>query len=302
MDSAPANLTPNPSPPRPASSPSGRASYPGSMPLPDRAEAERIVAQRTAEVRRGRAALPPDPLAATALSAVPAATVRAAADDRRHAEARNEDREARERARKLWDACGVPALYRDADLNDLSAVPVEVDGEPVRVPYAAAVAALRPVLAAAPVRPPMFALLGPRGPGKTWVGCAAVREFCRAGRSALYADAMDVFLAIKGTYDDGARLSQQQVEDRYLRPALLVLDELHERGDTAWEDRMLTRLINKRYAGRLATILISNQSEEDFAGRVGQSVVDRMADGGGIIVCDWPSLRGRVGDADRRPS
>src|SRR5206468_2068917 len=105
---------------------------------------------------------------------------------------------------------------------------------------------------------------------------------------------MDYFLELKATYDDAAKTTQERVEQNWLRPELLVLDEAHERGDTPWEDRMLTRLVNLRYEAMVSTILISNHDEETFAKRVGTSIADRIADGGGLILCGWASLRGRI--------
>ena len=142
--------------------------------------------------------------------------------------------------------------------------------------------------------PRMIAVLGDRGCGKTWLACGLVLDFCRAGRSAVYLDTMDYFVELKQTYSDRSRQDESQIETKYLRPELLVLDEIQERGETTWEDRMLVRLINKRYANELSTVLVGNLSKEDFPKHVGSSIKDRLLDGGGVIVCNWPSLRGRI--------
>ncbi len=158
------------------------------------------------------------------------------------------------------------------------------------VAFARAVGQLRAIEA----RPALVAMLGHRGPGKTWMACGLVRAFCLAGRQAKYLDAVDYFVAVKETFGRSAKLDQSQVEARLIRPDLIVIDEVDERGDTPWEDRMLTRLVNKRYAANRATVLISNQTEKLFAKRVGDSIADRIRDRGGFIACTWPSLRGRV--------
>lgn len=202
------------------------------------------------------------------------------------------DRDRAARIAKLAEACGVPKRYRGGSLDDLSAIPAACRG-----PYAQAVARLR-LLAGTPGV--VAALLGPRGPGKTHMACGLVQEFCRAGRSAVYLHVMDYFQALKATYADKARADESAVERRYLRFELLVLDEIHERGETAWEDRTLTRLISKRYDDRLTTVLVSNQTRDEFAVRIGETIASRITDGGGVIACDWASLRGRIQDGGRQ--
>lgn len=141
-------------------------------------------------------------------------------------------------------------------------------------------------------RPATIALLGQRGVGKTHQACALVREFIAEARPAAFLDAMGFFLRVRATYRDGSQETEEQIIDQLGRKDLLVLDELHERGDTPAEDRLLHRLINRRYENRVATVLISNQTPEEFAARVGESIVDRIHEGGAIILCDWDSLRG----------
>jgi DNA replication protein DnaC len=197
-----------------------------------------------------------------------------------------EKRELQERADLAQKQSGVPTHYRTAAPEDLAGLPADQQG--------AFGGKLERVQALAR-RPGIIGLVGPRGTGKTWIACAVVNAACRVGRRARYCDAMDFFLELKATYGDKAKEDQTAVEARYLAPPLLVLDEMHERGDTAWEDRMLTRLVNKRYAEDKVTILISNDEPEAFAARVGTSIADRINDGGGIIVCRWASLRGKLG-------
>ncbi len=182
-------------------------------------------------------------------------------------------------------ASNVPQRYEAARFDDTARLPADV------VPkYLSAGEKLQKILKT----PVCVAMVGPRGPGKTHLGCALINAFCDQARAAVYLDAMEYLVLLKRTYGGKTGADEYQVEQQYLKPELLVLDEMHERGDTAWEDRMLTRLVNKRYAAEKATLLISNQTGNDFKVRVGDSIADRIKDEGGIIVCDWPSVRGRI--------
>ena len=185
------------------------------------------------------------------------------------------------RARELLSKAGVPIRYARADLDNVDAVP-----QAARGPYAKAVDKLKD----AATKPVVIVLCGPRGPGKTHMACGLVRQFCKAGRPAVYAVTNDVFDAIKATYGN-RELSEQRVESRFSSPALLVLDEFQERGATDWEDRKLTRLIDKRYADNKTTLLISNQTPKAFMAAAGDSIANRVLEGGIVIECTWPSLR-----------
>ena len=73
---------------------------------------------------------------------------------------------------------------------------------------------------------------------------------------------------------------------------LLAIDETHDRGHTEHEDRILSRIVNKRYAAlRSPTILISNETRSAASESLGASIVSRVHEAGKVIECDWPSFR-----------
>lgn len=135
----------------------------------------------------------------------------------------------------------------------------------------------------------IVALLGGRGVGKTQMAVAACREMAEREKSFLYCTAMDIFLDIKDSFRKGG--SERDALKNFIRPALLVIDEVQERGETPWEDRLLTHIIDKRYAAERDTLLISNQTKDAFVESIGQSVASRIAEAGGIAVFDWASFR-----------
>lgn len=145
----------------------------------------------------------------------------------------------------------------------------------------------------------IIALLGTRGPGKTQIAEQAIR-YCshqlgdKAARPSLYVRAMDVFLDLRATYNEGSTETERSVIEKFCAPQLLVIDECQERGESAWEDRMLSYVIDRRYGDMKDTILIANLMEKAFRESVGTSIMSRLIETGEIIECVWPSFRKRT--------
>lgn len=245
--------------------------------------------ERAAEIARknqkARSAQPGLTVKTTVKCVMPDAELAAAAE-------REKTRERREKADKLVAGAGIPLRYTSATLSrlDLSRLPADVGG-----PYLAAAERIIRLGQAGGI----LALLGPCGIGKTWLAAGLVLDFCNAGRAAQYLHAFDYLQGLRQTYARAAAVSEGRYESNYLRPELLVIDEIEERGATEWEDRMLRRLIVKRQDNRCATLLLSNVQTEDFKQRIGGKVLSRMQeDAGGIHECAWSNLRG--GDANGR--
>lgn len=135
-----------------------------------------------------------------------------------------------------------------------------------------------------------FALLGRRGTGKTQMGVHAIVQSARLGRDCLYAKAMDFFLTIRATYKSEMQTELEAIS-AFTEPGMLVLDELQVRGETEFEDRMLTYMLDKRYDAMRDTLLIANLTEPQFRESMGYSIADRLAETGGVIECNWDSFR-----------
>jgi DNA replication protein DnaC len=245
------------------------------------AEGERLIRDAADQARRIAASKQPERLIAPQ---IPLAS--ASSPEAQRATAVEHDQQRSAAIEKRIQAACIPIRYKDATLVNLDGIPK--DAEKAYRTTVKAVSRLHD-------HPGILALLGQRGVGKTWIACGLALDFCRVVRSARYLHVMDYFIGLKETYGEKARKTESGYESDHLRPELLILDEMHERADTAWEDRMLTRLIVKRHELELVTILLSNDTAEQFKSRVGDSVMSRMKDdAGGIVVCEWKSLRGRA--------
>lgn len=141
----------------------------------------------------------------------------------------------------------------------------------------------------------LIAMLGERGTGKTQAAVEVIRAYCQtaARPSALYVRAMDVFMSLKESYRRDGPTERSQLE-RFAKPSLLIVDESQERGSTDWEDRLLTHLIDLRYANGTDTLLLSNLKPDAFKASIGPSIFSRLIETGGIIECNWQSFRERA--------
>lgn len=135
------------------------------------------------------------------------------------------------------------------------------------------------------------ALVGLRGPGKTQLGIELMRNCTERHRSAYYCTAMDYFMRIKDAFHNDRKETQAEAQKFFAKFSLLVLDEVNVRSDSAWEDNMLADLIGKRYNALLDTVLISNETAEQFEKSMGPSIIDRLNETGGIAECTWRSFR-----------
>ena len=140
----------------------------------------------------------------------------------------------------------------------------------------------------------MVVLHGPRGTGKTQLACCLIRDACLAEVPAQYTTAIGFFLHVRAAFSGGPD-TERAVIQAYLSPGLLVIDEIHERGNTPWEDRLLGHVVNERYANLRSTILVTNETAQAAAKNLGASITDRVRECGWFVACDWPSFRdGRI--------
>jgi DNA replication protein DnaC len=146
----------------------------------------------------------------------------------------------------------------------------------------------------------ILVLHGKRGTGKTQMAAEIARSKrfpfdasngLERKRSAHYQTAMRFFLTVRATFKKGSDKTELEIIDRMTEPGLLVIDELQERGETAFEDRLLTHLIDARYGACRPTILIANLSKEELGKSLGPSIVDRIHENGRCIDFTWSSYR-----------
>ena len=148
----------------------------------------------------------------------------------------------------------------------------------------------------------LFILTGKRGTGKTQMTACLGRLFALKLVPVKYFRAADIYTLIRATFDgEGSEVDVLKQMTGSLAswanpssseaPRLLVIDELHDRGGSEWEGRVLNQVVDARYGARLDTILITNDLRKELVGKIGPSIISRADETGGIIECLWDSFR-----------
>lgn len=136
----------------------------------------------------------------------------------------------------------------------------------------------------------LSALLGTRGNGKTQIGVELVKANADKLRTSRFCCATEFFMDIKASYKKEG-VTEKDVIKEYLKPHLLVVDEIGQRSDSEWENRLLFYLVNERYEDMKDTLFIGNLEPSQLVAALGPSIASRMNETGGIINCQWDSFR-----------
>ena len=142
-------------------------------------------------------------------------------------------------------------------------------------------------------------LIGKPGTGKTHLGVAMANDLLhKTPRTAVYRTVGAVLQAIKATFDRKSELSESDILSSLINPDLLVLDEIgvSKEQPSDFELTTLFAIINGRYEREAPTVNISNLGAGDLGRAMGDRCVDRLREGGLIVVpFEWESQRGKEG-------
>ena len=129
------------------------------------------------------------------------------------------------------------------------------------------------------------------GAGKTHLAVGIAHRLMEQGRIAVFTSVINAIRRVKDTYRRDSGQSEAQVVAGFIRPDLLILDEVGVQFGSETEKMILFEIINGRYEQLKPTIVISNLADA-LTDYLGERVVDRLREGGGrMLIFDWPSYR-----------
>lgn len=131
---------------------------------------------------------------------------------------------------------------------------------------------------------------GSPGSGKTHLGFSIIKRCMASKIPTKYITVPELIRLVRSTYKNTGDTVDQLVKDLSVIK-ILVIDEV---GFDAGKECTTTLfdIIDTRYRHQLPTIIISNLNKQKLTDYVGVRVMDRLAEGNGVIVAFyWPSFR-----------
>jgi DNA replication protein DnaC len=138
-----------------------------------------------------------------------------------------------------------------------------------------------------------FLFLGTPGTGKNHLASAMANALMRRRYSVVLISAMDLFARLRMSYNDKS-LSEEKLISEFMRPQLLIIDEIGLQRGSLDELLWLTRIIDKRLYGRRPTGFITNLNRDGLHELLGERAYQRLQDAASVAVpFNWPSYRGK---------
>lgn len=138
---------------------------------------------------------------------------------------------------------------------------------------------------------------GSPGTGKTHLACALIEMLTDDKKSAKIISVIELMRELKDTWSRDAEFNERDIINKYASLDLLVIDEVGIQFDSETEKRFMFEVIDGRYQNVLPTVLISNMTLFEVKEIIGERVIDRLREDGGVsLVFDWKSERGRIND------
>jgi len=144
-------------------------------------------------------------------------------------------------------------------------------------------------------------LLGPPGTGKSHLVQAIGYQVIKAGHTVLYRSIFDV---VRDFLHDEALGGEEKVLGRYLKPDLVIIDDMGMKQLPKRSGEYLFEIIMRRYENR-STMMTSNRPLEDWGKLIGDvpsatAILDRFLHHAEMITITGKSYRLRNKQADKK--
>lgn len=130
------------------------------------------------------------------------------------------------------------------------------------------------------------------GTGKSHLAASIMLHLIDGRRWVQYITCMALIRAVRETWRRDSEQNERRVLAQFGRDIdLLVIDEVGVQYGTDGEQTILFEILDKRYSEMRPTILLTNQDKDGFKTFVGERVFDRLTETSRWIPFDWASYR-----------
>lgn len=135
---------------------------------------------------------------------------------------------------------------------------------------------------------------GRPGTGKTHLAVGIGLHLINIKKLVLFITVQRMVRKMKDSWRKDSAQSESDVIDFFVKPDLLIIDEIGVQFGTEFEKNFIFDVLNERYEKRKSTLLLSNLTSGEVKAFLGERVYDRLReDGGKCIPFDWSSHRGQ---------
>lgn len=135
---------------------------------------------------------------------------------------------------------------------------------------------------------------GHPGTGKTHLAVGIGLHLMSIKKLVLFITVQRMVRKMKDSWRKDSTQSESDVIDFFVKPDLLIIDEIGVQFGTEFEKNFIFDVLNERYEKRKSTLLLSNLTGGEVKAFLGERVYDRLReDGGKCIPFDWTSHRGQ---------
>lgn len=127
-------------------------------------------------------------------------------------------------------------------------------------------------------------MCGLPGTGKTLLVAATVNQLLAAGKRCRIIKMLDLIRELKDCWRRGADYTETQLIKQFASYDLLVIDEVGLGYGSDTEKLFIFDVVDGRYNNMLPTVLVSNLDITGVKQSVGDRVVDRLREDGGLIM------------------
>jgi len=134
-------------------------------------------------------------------------------------------------------------------------------------------------------------MVGGVGTGKTLLASAMIDQIVDDHNCEII-KLIDLVRSLKATWSRDSNETEENLIRYYSKIDLLVIDEVGSQFGSDTEKLFIFDIIDGRYQNMKPTVLISNLDIDGIKDAIGERCVDRLREGGGMMVAfDWSSSR-----------